>query len=59
MNTIKTEKEGKHLNTLEKYHVYKISKNRLRMNDTYIDMYNPVLYTVQELNSREQHTHFI
>jgi hypothetical protein len=32
---IKTEKKGKHLNTLEKYHIYKISKHRLNMNDTH------------------------
>jgi hypothetical protein len=34
MGVIKAEKEGKNLNTLEKYHIYKISKNRLHMNDT-------------------------
>jgi hypothetical protein len=43
MDIIKTEKKGKHLNTLEKYHIYKISENRLHMNDTYIDIYNPIL----------------
>jgi hypothetical protein len=36
MKVIKIEKTGKHLNTLEKYHIYKISKNRLHMNDTHI-----------------------
>jgi hypothetical protein len=35
MDIIKTEKEGKNRNTLEKYHIYKISKNRLQMNDIY------------------------
>jgi hypothetical protein len=39
MDIIKAEKKGKHLNILEKYHIYKISKNRLHMNDTYIDIY--------------------
>jgi hypothetical protein len=33
INIIKTEKKGNHLNTSEKYHVYKISRNRLHMND--------------------------
>jgi hypothetical protein len=28
IDIIKTEKKGKHLNTLEKYHIYKISKNK-------------------------------
>jgi hypothetical protein len=33
IETIKIEKQGKHLNTLEKYHIYKISKNKLHIND--------------------------
>jgi hypothetical protein len=35
MEIIKTGKKGRHLNTLEKYHVYRISKDNLHMNDTY------------------------
>jgi hypothetical protein len=41
MEFIKAEKKGKHLNTLEKYHICKISKNKLHMNDTY----NPIIET--------------
>jgi hypothetical protein len=37
MKVLKTEKKGRHLNTLEKYHIYKTSKEGLQMNDTYID----------------------
>jgi hypothetical protein len=29
MDTTKTEKRGKHLNTLEKYHIYRIIKDNL------------------------------
>jgi hypothetical protein len=45
---------GKQLNTLEKYQIYEMSKNRLYMNDTYmyIDTYNPILEALQELNTR-------
>jgi hypothetical protein len=57
MDIIKTEKKGKYLNTLEKYHTYKISKNKLHMNDTYIDMCNPIFETLREVNTRQQHTH--
>jgi hypothetical protein len=32
----------KTLNTLEKYHIHKISKDRLHTKDTYIDTYNPI-----------------
>jgi hypothetical protein len=44
--------KGKHLNTLEKYHIYKISKDRLHMYDTYIDKNKPIFETLQELDSR-------
>jgi hypothetical protein len=37
VDIIRTHKRGKHLNSLEKYHIYKISKNNLHMNDTNID----------------------
>jgi hypothetical protein len=37
MEIITMGRKGKHLNTLEKYHIYKVSKNNLHMNDTNID----------------------
>jgi hypothetical protein len=37
MGVIGTQKNGKHLNTPEKYHTYKINKNYSHMNDTNID----------------------
>jgi hypothetical protein len=52
MDIIKTEKNETHLNTPEKYHIHKISKNILHMNDTYIDTYNPIFETLQEVNTR-------
>jgi hypothetical protein len=48
---IRTQKKGRHLNTLEKYHIYKISKNNLYMNDIIIDTYNPVSRILQERNT--------
>jgi hypothetical protein len=38
MDIIKTGKKGRYFNTLEKYRIYKISKNKLHTNDTYIDI---------------------
>jgi hypothetical protein len=35
-------RKGKHLNTLEKYHIYEVSKKNLHTNDTNIDTYNPI-----------------
>jgi hypothetical protein len=51
MDIIRTQKKGKHLNTLEKYHIYKTSKNNLHMNDTNIDTHNTVFRTLQEMNT--------
>jgi hypothetical protein len=59
MKVLKTEKKGKHLNTLEKYHIYKTSKEGLQMNDAYIDTHNPIREVIQEINDRErQKTHY-
>jgi hypothetical protein len=52
MKVLKTEKKGKHLNTLEKYHIYKTSKEGLQMNDTYINIHNPIFEVIQEINDR-------
>jgi hypothetical protein len=52
MDIIKTGKKGKHLNTLEKYHIYGISKDNVQKNDTYIDTYNPIFETLYKLYAR-------
>jgi hypothetical protein len=46
----KNREKRNHLNTLERYHICKTSKDRLHMNDTYIDTHNlngvhPVVYS--------------
>jgi hypothetical protein len=40
MKIVKIEKKEKHLNTSVKYHISKMSKNRLHMKDTYTDVHN-------------------
>jgi hypothetical protein len=40
--SIVTGRKGKHLNTLQKYHIYEVSKKNLHMNDTNTDPYNPI-----------------
>jgi hypothetical protein len=61
MRVIKTEKKGKHVNTLEKYHIliYKMGKDGLHMNHTYINVYNLIFKVIQELNTRWRHIHII
>jgi hypothetical protein len=52
MDVIKMGRKGRHLNTLERYHIYKISRNNLRMNDTHIETHNPIFQTLHELYDR-------
>jgi hypothetical protein len=47
VDVIRTGRKGRHLNTLEKYHIYKISRKNL-----HIEVHNPVLQTVHELYDR-------
>jgi hypothetical protein len=52
VDVIKMGRKGRHLNTLERYHIYKISRNNLHMNDTYIERHSPIYQTVHELYDR-------
>jgi hypothetical protein len=51
MGIIRTHRKGKHLNTLEKYQIYKISKDNLQMNDTNTDTHSPIFKVLQETNT--------
>jgi hypothetical protein len=57
MEIITLIRKGKYLNTLEKYHIYKASKDNLNMNDTHIDTHNPIFETLHEIYTRQQYTH--
>jgi hypothetical protein len=52
MDVIRIGRKGRHLNTLEKYHIYEISRNNLHMNETHIELYNPIFQTVHEIYNR-------
>jgi hypothetical protein len=52
MDVIRTGRKGRRLNTLEKYQIYKISRNNLQMNDTHIKAHKPIFQTVHELYNR-------
>jgi hypothetical protein len=43
---------GRKGNTVEKYHIYRISRSNLHMNDTHIEAHNPLFQTVHELYDR-------
>jgi hypothetical protein len=52
----KKRKEGRHLNTLEKF---TFSRNNLHMNNTHIEAHNPIFQTVHELYDRSQYTRYL
>jgi hypothetical protein len=52
MKVVKTQRKGKHLNRLEKYHIYKMSREGVHMNDAHVDIHNPIFEALQEINIR-------
>jgi hypothetical protein len=51
MDVIRYGRKGRHLYTLEKYHIYKISKTNIQLNDTY-EMQNPIFQEIHEIYGR-------
>jgi hypothetical protein len=49
VDVIREERKGRHLNALEMYHIYKIGRNNLQMNDKHIETRNPIFKTGHEL----------
>jgi hypothetical protein len=47
-----TEIVGKYLNKLEKYHIYETSRDKLHVNNTYIDTHNPIFEALHEIYTR-------
>jgi hypothetical protein len=58
MEIITLGKEGKYLNALARYHIYKVSRDNLSMNNTHIDTYKPIFETSHGIYTRKQNTHF-
>jgi hypothetical protein len=52
MDVIRNGRKGRHLNTLEKYNIYKISKTNTKLNDTYNEMQNPIFQEIDEIYDR-------
>jgi hypothetical protein len=48
MELIKIERKGKQLNTLERYHIRRISKEGCHINDIYNEARNPIFEALQE-----------
>jgi hypothetical protein len=52
MDVIRIGRRSRHLNILERYHIYKISRNNLHVNDAHIEAHNPIFQTLHELYDR-------
>jgi hypothetical protein len=52
MEIIKTGRKGRYLNTLEKYHIYEISRDNLYMNDTNINIYKAIFKTLHGIYTK-------
>jgi hypothetical protein len=42
LSILHREKKGVLMNTLEQFHIHKLTKENLQLNDTYKDTYNPI-----------------
>jgi hypothetical protein len=49
MDIARIGRRSRHLNTLERYHIYKIYKNNLHMKDVHKETPNPIFQTVHEI----------
>jgi hypothetical protein len=58
MEIIKIEIKGKHLNTLERCHIYKISKEGIHMNDMHDETYNSIFEVINSIDTRRHHTQY-
>jgi hypothetical protein len=52
MRVLKMQRKGKHLNTLERYYMHKMRKDRLQMNSACINTHNPIFKIIEEVNNR-------
>jgi hypothetical protein len=52
VDIIMTGRKGKHLNTLERYLVYKASRHNVHMNDTHIHAHNPIFEALQKIDTK-------
>jgi hypothetical protein len=52
MDDIRKVRKGRQLNTLEKYHIFKISKSKLHLKDMHNEADNPIFQVIHELYDR-------
>jgi hypothetical protein len=50
MEIVKIQEEGNHLNTLEKYHIYRLCKQGIHLNNKYIDTHNTIFKEIYNIS---------
>jgi hypothetical protein len=55
MEILHLDKKGHLMNTWERFHIYKLGKDGLQLNDTYADTHNPIFKLVNSHSSKNQY----
>jgi hypothetical protein len=50
MDIVKVQEKGKHLNTLEKYHIYKLCKQGIQLNNNCAESQNPIFKEIHDIS---------
>jgi hypothetical protein len=48
LNILQFEKKNRKINSLEQYHIYRITRENLQLNDTYTNNHNPIFEIIAE-----------
>jgi hypothetical protein len=56
MDILHIEKKGRLMNAWEKFYIHKLSKNNLKLNDTYTDINNPIFDLIDNHHNRKINT---
>jgi hypothetical protein len=61
MKILYIEKKGQMLDTCKRFHIYKISKQNIQLNDNFTETYNPIydimVTAYENTGNRKQHPH--
>jgi hypothetical protein len=55
MEILHLDKKGQLMNTWERFHIYKLSKDGLQLNDTHTDTHNPISKLVNNHFEKNQY----
>jgi hypothetical protein len=59
MEILHLDRKGKLMNTWERFHIYKLSKEGIQLNDTYADTHNPIFKIISNQAKKTEHLIFL